>query len=387
MKLTCEQEEEIISLTCDLVRIPGGSGEEQQTAAYVSEKMKSLGYDEVSVDEYGNVLGIINGLHPGPTIIFDGHMDVVPAGDRQSWHCDPHGGERIDGKIWGRGTVDMKGALAGMICAPLYLDRSKIHGKVLVSASVAEEYLIGVAFKRILDKYPVDAVVIGEPTGLQLGVGEKGRAGIELITHGTTSHSSRPDLGDNAVYRMMEAVERIKSLPRREHPFLGTEVIELVEINSSPSPGHGAIPDECRTFWECRLLHGETRETFLSRWHDALQGIDKVELQIARYSLNSYTGLKMEMEDFHPGWLSVKDLPFTAIVEKSLRDCEKKVQLYGAPYGCNALASAGDRAIPTVILGPGNIALAHKPDECIEINELLEGARIFGTITENFLKV
>ena len=198
MILTAEQKEEIISLTRELVRIPGGSGDESKTACSVRKKMESLGYDEVSVDEYGNVLGTLKGDHPGPTLLFDGHMDVVPVREPRLWEHEPYGGEVSDGKIWGRGTTDMKGALAAMICAPAHLKRSDFPGRILVSASVAEELLVGAAFSKILDRYPlsIDAVVIGEPTSLRLGTAEKGRAGIEIISHGTVAHSSRPDLGD-----------------------------------------------------------------------------------------------------------------------------------------------------------------------------------------------
>ncbi len=390
MTLTDEQNEEIISFTRELVMLPGGSGDEGRTASCVRRKMESLGYDEVSVDEYGNVLGLINGDHPGPTLLFDGHMDVVPVREPNLWDHDPYGAEVSGGKIWGRGTADMKGALAAMICAPAYLKRSNFTGRVLVSASVAEEYLVGAAFSGVLDRFPaqaIDAVVIGEPTSLKLGCGEKGRAGIEMISHGTVAHSSRPDLGDNAVYRMMEAVKRIKSLPRRTHEFLGEEVIELVEINSLPSPGNGSIPGECRSLWECRLLHDESKESFLKRWQDALNGMEKVEMKIANYALDSYTGVKMEREDFLAGWVSHKDQAFSSLVKKSMGDCHLDVELYAAPYGCNALASAGERGIPTVILGPGDVALAHKPNEYIEIEELTKAAQIYGAICERHASV
>ncbi len=384
MTLTDEQKDEIINFTSELVKLPGESGDESKTAERVIRKMKSLSYDEVSVDEYGNVLGILKGDQPGRTIVFDGHMDVVPIREPELWEHTPFGGEIAQGKIWGRGTADMKGALAAMICAPAYLKRSEFAGTILVSASVAEEILIGAAFSKILDRNDVDAVVIGEPTGLKLGIAEKGRAGIEIISHGTVAHSSRPDLGDNAVYRMMEAVEKIRTLPRRTDPVLGEEVIELVEISSLPSPGNGSIPGECKSFWECRLLQGETKESFLGRWKKGLSGIEKVELKIAQINLESYTGVNMSMEDFLPGWITDNNQRFTALVKKSIGECDRDLALYAAPYGCNALVSAGVRNIPTVILGPGDISLAHKPNEFIKIEELLKCAEIYGTICRTF---
>lgn len=385
MTLTEAQQEEIIKFTCELVKLPGGSGDESKTAEIIIRKMKDLAYDEITVDEYGSVLGILKGEKPGRTIIFDGHMDVVNIREPELWNHEPYSGDKAHGKIWGRGTADMKGALATMICAPAYLKRSDFSGTILVSASVAEEILIGVAFSKILDRYSVDAVVIGEPTGLKLGTAEKGRAGIEMISHGTIAHSSRPDLGDNAVYRMMEATGRIRTLPRRKDPFLGEEVIELVEISSLPSPGNGSIPGECRSFWECRLLQGESKESFLKRWKTALADMEKIDLKIAEYNLLAYTGVNMSMEDFLPGWVTEKNDTFTEQVKESIKECHRKVELYAAPYGCNALVSAGIQKIPTIIFGPGDISLAHKPNEFIEIDQLLKSAEIYGTICRTYL--
>ena len=112
-----EQQEEIIHFTQELVRIPGFSGEERETAAAVAQKMERLGYDQVEQDKWGNIIGTIHGTSPGPTLLFDGHTDVVPIRMPDLWDYDPYGGEIADGKIWGRGTADMKGGLAAMVCA------------------------------------------------------------------------------------------------------------------------------------------------------------------------------------------------------------------------------------------------------------------------------
>lgn len=385
MILTESQKEEIISFTCELIRFSETSGNERKTAESIHRKMHELGYDEVHVDKFGSVLGILNGSSPGPTLLLDAHMDVVPIRDQDKWEHAPFGAEISDGRIWGRGSADMKGALAAMACTPAYLDRSEFKGKILVSASVAEEFLIGSALSHILMENSVDAVVIGEPTGLKLGFAEKGRASIEMICHGTVAHSSRPESGDNAIYRMMEAVRRIRSLPRRTHALLGEEVIELVEISSLPTPGNGSIPGACKALWECRLLPGESKENFLGRWKTALEGVGRTELNIADYELRTYTGNKLKMTDFLPGWLSDKfDKRFTDIVAQSIMERGRKVEYYAAPYGCNALVSAALWKIPTVILGPGDIDSAHKPNENIVIEELVAAAAVYGKICRNY---
>jgi len=386
LKLTDTEKNEIIDFTAELVRLQGDSGHEGEVARAVRRKMEELGYDQVLVDENGSVLGMIEGDKAGPTLLFDGHSDVVPVRDGDDWTHEPYGAEISEGRIWGRGTADMKGALAAMICAPAYLDRRNLSGKIVVSASVAEELLIGTALDHILSRFPADAVVIGEPTGLKLSIAEKGRASVEMICGGTIAHSSRPDLGDNAVYRMMEAVERVRSMSRRADHILGEEVIELVEISSSPSPGNGSIPDSCRSLWECRLLSGESKEEFLKRWEKALEGMDKTEIAIASYEIPAYTGELIKMEDYLPGWTDGEvDGKFRETVAQSIGEQGRKVENYPVPYGCNALVSASKRKIPTVIIGPGDIALAHKPNENILIDELLCAASLYGAIARNFL--
>lgn len=384
MELNHRQRQEIIDFTVELVSHPGGSGDEGITAACVQRKMRQLGYDEVRVDSYGSVIGVLRATGSGPTLLFDGHMDVVPVREPESWHHAPYGGEISDGKIWGRGSCDMKAALAAMICAPSYVDRSALNADVIVSASVAEELLIGSALDRILEAYPVDAVVIGEPTGMQLGRAEKGRASVIVTSHGTVAHSSRPDLGDNAIYRMTEAIGRIRSMPRRSDAFLGDEVIELVEISSLPSPGNGSIPGECQSLWECRILDGESRQQFIERWNSALAGISRLDVKTGTYELNTYTDETLTLDDYLPGWVAHADNLWIQRVEGALGQCGLPVQYYPVPYGCNALISAGKWTLPTVIIGPGDIALAHKPNEHVSIHKLIDAARVYATLCQNF---
>ena len=143
MILTDKQKNEIISFSVELVRYSGDSGNERDTADCVRRKMEALGYDEVLVDEYGSVLGILKGTVPGPTLLFDGHMDVVSVRDKDKWEYEPFGAEISEGRIWGRGTTDMKGALAAVVCAASYLEKTEFTGQILVSASVAEEFSSG----------------------------------------------------------------------------------------------------------------------------------------------------------------------------------------------------------------------------------------------------
>ena len=386
MNLTMERQEELIRFTQELVRSPGFSGEEAQTAAIVAREMSKLGYDRVEVDRWGNIIGTIQGCRPGPTIVFDGHMDVVPIRMPELWEHDPYGGDISGGKIWGRGTVDMKGGLAASLCAAAFVDRDHIAGTILVTGTVAEELMIGRGLGKILEGRQVDAVLTCEPTGVnQLAVAGVGRTTVEMTTHGLVAHSSQPQLGDNAIYRAADAIACIRGMSRRKHPFFGSEVIELVEIKSKPSPGYGSVPDYCWLLWECRLLPGETQEAFLDRFRTALQGFDgveKVRLEIGRITVDCYTGERLDYEDFLTAWDTPPEAPFRKLVEKALSETGIKVDPIIFRGCTNANISAGAMGIPSLIYGPGNLDLAHKPNECLEIEELLLSAKAYGKMIE-----
>jgi len=386
MEITRDQEGEILRFTQELIRCPGSSGDEAKTASAVARQMKKLRYDTVDVDQWGNVIGAIHGAKPGPTFVFDGHMDVVPVPRPELWEHEPYGGEIFEGKIWGRGAVDMKGGLSASLCAAAYVDRAAIAGTVLVTGTVAEELLIGRGLAKVLESRKVDAVVACEPTGVnQLAVAGVGRTTVEMTAHGLVAHSSQPHLGDNAIYRAMDASQRIRAMPRRTNAFFGSDVIELVEITSKPSPGNGSVPDYCSVLWECRLLPEETQETFLNRFRSALKdfdGVEKVELRIGRIAVACYTGQRLEYEDFLSAWAAPPEQPFRKLVEKALI----QTGITARPIifrGCtNANISAGAMGIPSVIYGPGDLALAHKPNEHLDVQELMLSASSYGRMIE-----
>ncbi len=381
-----DRQEELIRFTQELVRCPGSSGDEAEAAAAVARQMKKLGYDQVEVDRWGNVIGTIHGAKSGPTIVFDGHMDVVPVGRPELWEHEPYGGEISCGKIWGRGTADMKGGLAACLCAAAFVDRANIAGMILVTGTVAEELMIGRGLGNILEERKVDAVITCEPTGVnQLAVAGVGRTTVEMNVRGLVAHSSQPHLGDNAVYRAMDASDRIREMPRRTDPIFGTDVIELVEIRSKPSPGNGSVPDHCWVLWECRLLPGETQETFLNRFHTALQdfdGVEKVTLKIGRIAVDCYTGERLDYEDFLNAWATPPEEPFRKLVEQALTQTGINAVPTVFRACTNVSISAGAMGIPSLIYGPGNLEVAHKPNEHIDIEELLLSARAYGTMIE-----
>jgi putative selenium metabolism hydrolase len=385
MKLSRIQQEEVLAFAQQLIRVPGTSGNEGQVASLVSQKMRQLGYDRVQVDPYGSVIGVVEGSHPGPTLLFDGHMDVVPVREADKWSCDPYGGLVVEGKLMGIGAADMKGSLAAMICAASYIDRAATAGTIIVSASVAEELMPGRALEKILDAYPTDAVVIGEPTDLRLGFMEKGRCTIGMNATGHVAHSSRPELGENAIYYAVHAIDRIKGIPLRSDSQLGSEILELVEIRSNPSPGNGSVPDQCWGLWECRILPDESEQALLERFSSCQIDApweEKIRFTIETIDVACYTGKHLVGKDFLPGWKGESNSVIFRKMEAAIEKCGMPVDHWPIPYGCNALASCGLRGLPTVVFGPGDVGRAHRPNEYLQVSDLWKATEVFGYAME-----
>ena len=199
--------DDVTAFTQKLIQTPSISGQEQEVAKLIVSEMERLGYDEVFSDTMGNVVGIIKGSGQGENIMFNGHMDQVAPGRLEAWEHDPHGGIISGGYLYGRGTCDMKGAIASQVYAvSLIKSLGLAHkGDILVTGVVQEEpaeclgmaYLCDVTLAQRGIK--VDSVVLGEPTDLKLVLGHKGRVELEVTTIGRTSHGSAPWLGINAV--------------------------------------------------------------------------------------------------------------------------------------------------------------------------------------------
>ena len=386
MRLTDTQKDQVITLTRELVRAKSLPGQERDAAVICERWMKELGYDEVWVDRYGSVIGRRLGMRDGKTIHFDGHTDVVPATSPEKWRRDPFGGELSDGRIWGRGSSDMKGPLAAMICAGAFAPREQFDGAIAVSASVGEETLEGPALAAILREHPADAVIIGESSELKIGVAQKGRAGIQIETHGVPAHSSRPEEGVNAVYKMMQVIERVRAMPAPIDPVLTPGISEVVEIVSSPYPGTSIVPDGCRIRIDRRLVRGETRESVLSTFRDALRSIEDVEVHYLRVTLPCYTGAAFEMEDFHPAWVTPRGSGLVKCAEAALAQVGLPIGYFASRYCANGSASAGEMGIPTLIFGPSTPAVAHTIDEYIEVEELLRGTEAYAALAIEVLR-
>jgi putative selenium metabolism hydrolase len=366
----------LVHFTQDIVRIPSLSGQEAAVSQRIVDEMTALNFDQIRTDETGNVIGVIEGETAGPTLLFDAHTDTVGISPGVPWETDPYAAELRDEAICGRGAADMKGALAAMVYAAADVDRRRLHGRVIVSASVLEEVLEGVALERVMRQMPPDFVVIGEATDLNLARGGRGRAEVHLQTVGIPSHSSAPELGRNAVLDMMRVIAAVEQIELPEHPLMGPAILALTDIISEPYPGHSVIPSVCKVTYDRRLLPGETQEDVLQAITGRPELADiTLHAHIATGSYVSYTGQTITHEKFFPAWLLSEDDPFVQTALAGLTRAGLAPQLQAYRFCTNAAYSAGVAHVPTVGFGPATEADAHVINERLKLADLFAAAR------------
>ncbi|SHK01374.1 YgeY family selenium metabolism-linked hydrolase [Desulforamulus aeronauticus] len=393
--LTEQRKKELIELCQELLRQQSYSGEEGKVVKSISEAFQKMGFDDYFVDSYGNVIGHIKGNKPGKTILFDGHIDTVPVPDDSKWLHAPFGGELVDGKIYGRGASDMKGAVSAMIAAAAYFaedSQRDFAGDIYVAGVVHEEIFEGIAARKISEAVQPDYVVIGEASELNLKRGQRGRAEIVVETFGKPAHSANPEKGINAVLKMSKLIDRIQGLDTPEQEVLGKGILVLTDIKSSPYPGASVVPDHCRATYDRRLLVGETPESVLAPIKALIAEMEKQDPEFkARASFavgteRCYTGEIIEGERFFPGWLYDEQDELVQAALKGLREVGLNPEVTHYSFCTNGSHYAGEKGIKTIGFGPSRENLAHTIDEYIEVDQLCKGAAGYYAIIKSVLK-
>ena len=393
--LTEERKQSVIELCQELIKRRSYSGEENLVSDALKDFFTAQGFDEVKVDEYGNTIGVIKGKMPGKKIVFDGHMDTVPAQNVEKWTHDPFGAEIEDGKIYGRGTTDMKGALAAMASAAANFAKDtgrNFKGEIYVAGVVHEECFEGVAARSISKAIKPDYVVIGEASNLNLKIGQRGRGEVKVETFGVPAHSANPEKGVNAVYSMCKLVEAIRGLEVTHHDVLGDGILELTDIKSSPYPGASVVPEYCMATYDRRLLVGETKESVLApieRLIGKLEAEDpkfKAKVSFAVGEEECYTGETISGERFFPGWLFDKEEAYIQDVLTTLNEMGYEPEITQYNFCTNGSHYAGEAGIKTIGMGPSVERLAHTIDEYVEIDQLEKVTECYYGIMKALLK-
>jgi len=391
---THSRKQNIVELCQELIREKSISGQEDKIVEKLKHVFTALGYDEMVIDEYGSIIGHIKGKRSGNKILLDAHIDVVPVPDATKWKHEPYGGDIENGRIYGRGTSDMKGALSAMICAASYFAedlKRDFSGDIYVSGVVHEECFEGLAARKVSAAVNPDYVVIGEASGCNVVAGQKGRAEIVIETYGKPAHSATPQEGINAVYKAVGLIGKIRCIPSTHHDLLGDGLLELTDIKSSPYPGASVVPEYCKMTYDRRILVDETRETVLKPILAAIAEQEKEDRDFrarAFYACGEekcYTGQTISGERFFPGWLINENDDYVRAVYDALQDAGLNPEIEYYKFCTNGSHYAGEAGIKTIGFGPSFANLAHTVDESIDIEQLLKGAEGYYAILQRLL--
>ncbi|MDO4749845.1 MAG: YgeY family selenium metabolism-linked hydrolase [Eubacteriales bacterium] len=406
----------------ELVAIPGEScGEEGHVRRIVAE-MKKLGFDEVRIDPMGNILGIMGS---GETLIgFDAHIDTVGIGNRANWQFDPYEGYETDVEIGGRGTSDQLGGIVSAVYgARILRDLGMLNEKyrVLVAGTVQEEDCDGLCWQYIIreDGLRPAFVVSTEPTDGGIYRGQRGRMEIRVDVKGISCHGSAPERGDNAIYKMADILQDIRSLNEnptdapipglvrmleeehnpewREARFLGRGTVTVSEVFFT-SPSRCAVADSCAVSLDRRMTAGETWESCLDEIR-ALPAVkkygDDVVVSMYEYQRPSWTGCVYPIECYFPTWVIPEDHPVTRALEEAYHGLYG-TQRIGAPetlsmrqarpltdkwtFSTNGVTIMGRNGIPCIGFGPGAEAQAHAPNEKTWKQDLVTCAAVYAAL-------
>jgi succinyl-diaminopimelate desuccinylase len=380
------RKKELVDLTIQLVQTPTENppGNEKVAAQFLKPLLSKMGFKIKTILSPMGRWNLVAGKRwgrGGRRLIFNGHLDVVPAGNPSQWKYPPFQGKFCQGRIYGRGSSDMKGGIASFIHALSTIERSKIplRQSAVVLHLVSDEESHGhqgMGFLAQREGIQGDAALVGEPTDLQPVIAQKGALWLRILTIGKSAHGSRPHLGVNAVEKMMKLIERFNLIPLdKEHPLLGKPTLNIGTIQGGTKVN--VVPDGCEIEVDRRMLPGEKKEEVLREIKKILDSLQSQD------PLFQY---RMEEIDFaEPSEVD----PEEEIVKMGVEAIQNVMGKKPIPRGFSGFTDSrfytNQYHIPTLIFGPGGVDQSHTTDESVEVDALVHAAHIYAMILMDFL--
>lgn len=414
----------------DLVAIPGESSNEKGHVMRIKEEMEKIGFNEIVIDKMGNILGYMG---TGETLIgYDAHIDTVGVGNLSNWNFDPYKGYETESEIGGRGVSDQLGGIVSAVYATKIMkDLNMLNEKyrIVVVGSVQEEDCDGLCWQYIINEDHVhpEFVVSTEPTDGGIYRGHRGRMEIRVDVKGISCHGSAPERGDNAIYKIADILQDVRSLNENnaeentkikglvkmldkkynseweEARFLGKGSITVSEIFFT-SPSRCAVADSCSVSLDRRMTAGETWESCLEEIRN-LPSVKKYEKDVTvsmyNYERPSWTGCVYPIECYFPTWVLSKDHKVTKAMEttykalygenrigdKTVEEIRKNRPLIDKwTFSTNGVSIMGRNKIPCIGFGPGAEAQAHAPNEITWKQDLVVCAAVYALLPTEYCK-
>jgi succinyl-diaminopimelate desuccinylase len=383
--------DELIALTRELIRIPsvvrpGDPGAtEAAVAAHVEEWFRQEGFDvEVQAVAPGrpNVLAMLGDRAVGPTLLLEGHTDVVTEGDPGQWSHPPFEADVVDGRIYGRGAADMKSGLAAAMIAAAALKRSgaRLGGRLVVGALVDEEAdMLGV---KHLVQTPLGreltAAIICEPEQNELCLEQRGVVWARVTARGRMAHGAMPEAGVNPIVALSALVREAPRLERRLRmlcarsrylrPPTVTPTVMTAPVKGVPQSN--VIPAVAQATLDVRLTPGPNADAVAKELDEA-----------CRRAADACPGATVEWEAINGFRLATqvdRTEPLVRAMARAVRRATGEPPRYGGvPGSTDGTILRMELGIPIVTCGPGNRLIPHQVDEYVEVGQLIDAARIY----------
>ena len=375
-----------VALTRELVRVDSrnptlvaGAPGEGRVARVLGDVLASWGF-RVELREAApgrpNVLARIGGDQTGArSLMFNGHIDVV--GVEGMVHAPWEAIER-EGRVYGRGSSDMKAGVAAMCAAALRAaDGHALNGEVIIAAVVDEEYSSLGTRALVAEGVRADAAVVTEPTRLAIMPAHKGFVWIDVLVRGRAAHGSRWDVGVDAIRHAGLLLAELDAfdgevLTKRHHALLGRPSLHASTI--AGGIGLSTYPDRCQFTVERRTLPRETTSQVMAEMREVCSRV-----QERRPELSADVGLIFEQ----PPSDVATDAPIVRALDRALRARGEAVNLTGMSAWTDA-AILNEAGIPAICFGPGDIALAHAAEEYVDVAEIERATEVLRELAEHW---
>ncbi len=394
--------QETIAFLQKMIQQPSVQGNERGVQQVVIEKLSNLGmavdvwdpsHQELSSSEYfipsrpsfdgsPNVVGVLKGQGGGKSIIYNGHIDVVPEGDRTKWKDDPFSGKIIESKMYGRGTTDMKGGNVALLFAIESIIKSGItlKGDVIFQSVIEEESGGAGTLATLIRKYKADAAIIPEPTNMKLFIKQQGSMWFRVTVEGVAAHAGTRYEGVSAIENAWKIHQAILELEKIRNTNITDPLYSHIPIPIPINVGKiqggswpSSVPD--LVTMEGRIGVGP---------HEEMKDVKhQLRDHLAKASAND-SWLKdhpVKVEFFGAQWVPnavAADHPFVELLKANFHSIyNREVKIEASPWGTDGglLGKIGN--IPTLVIGPGETKMAHYPNEYIDLNEMIKAAKLF----------
>lgn len=393
LKIVQENQGDYLEFLKKLVSIDSQPGDEKNVAEFLLEEFKQVGVDEAFIDGAGNVIAVIRGEGRGPNVMLNGHMDIVPAGSLENWgDFDPFTPVVKDGELYGRGIADMKGGLGAQIYAfKAIMERVVKRGKKLpgdltfvgvVQEEPATMFGIEYVFDHTMQEHNLkcDVVYIGEPTGTDLIIGQRGKVELVIKTYGCCAHSSAPQEGVNALEMMVPVLEDIFShtgIELRTDALGWPTPITVTNCIVRPGGTLSVIPDECELSVDRRYAPGQTLEDLLSEFEAIFKRLStrfpefKASVEPRSFEAKSWTGYAKRVKKFHPAWEIDKDSDLVQKTVNALHSVGQSPTYQYCAAGTDGGTTCALHGIPTMMYSGPEPSWAHQPKERASVEKLV----------------